>query len=108
MKKTIKWHVEEASTGPYRSFHKRGFPRGEFQNGKPALHLVCADNYISAKTIPNSPIKVLVAQYHPENIRAKFGAFSWRTIAREFATVAEAKAAGEKFLSQHPEFYENM
>lgn len=98
----VKWQVSEAPTGRYRSFFKRSWPTARFKDtDRPALMIECEDSYYpaNAKTGQHKELSVMVADYSVEN-----EAFKWRRLKARFATLDEAKQAGERFLNAHPEF----
>ena len=106
----LTWKVEPAPTGLYKSFEKRGWPSAFFKNSGRAAAIISADcPYVSSKQLPTSPLKVRIAFYHsPEERILGKGAWTWRTLKAEFSTLDEAKAAAEKFLKNHPEYYASI
>lgn len=92
------WKVQEAPTGQFRSFEKRGWPTANYDDGTPAGHIRCDDDYTSAnvKTGKHAPLMLFVADHSvgrdPE-LKAKHGAFRWRKAKSTFATLKEAKEA---------------
>lgn len=105
MAKKLRWTVDEAPTGPYRSFSKRAWPRASYgKDGKPAAHIVCVDSYrpANAKSGDHPPLSVHVAKWRDRDGDSQ--TFDWRRLKAEFATLADAKAAAERFLDAHPEF----
>lgn len=102
----LTWRVQEAPTGQFRSFHYRGWPSAEV-NGKQAAIIRCADSYVprNAKTGKHSPLKVAIAD-HRALSNPGGGGFCYRTLSGEFATLPEAKAAAERFLTANPHFLE--
>jgi hypothetical protein len=40
----IKWKVRPVTTGPYRSFHGRGWPSATYTNGKPCAGIYCKES----------------------------------------------------------------
>jgi hypothetical protein len=99
------WKVDPEPTGPYKSFLSRGWPSAEL-GGELVLQIFCPekDDYTPAKARgdrTHKPLRVRVTDR-----RQPVGApilWQWRTIKGEFATLAEAKEAGKKFLCEHPE-----
>ena len=104
----IVWRVDPEPTGFHRTFGRRNWPSGEV-NGEFSLSIRCTthDDYTPARargTQPHGPLIVLVTdRRHPTS---GGGAWRWRKILGEFATLAEAKNAGAKFLNAHPEILE--
>ena len=79
-------------------------------NDAPAINLY-ADKPYNKQTVTSgeAKIKVQVADWLvglTEEGRKKMGAFKWRSLTGKFSTLAEAKAAAERFLSNHPEYRE--
>ncbi len=94
----IKWKVGEAPTGRFRSFQHRSWPSAEYPSGELAGYIGCEDSYKFSlvETGRHSPLNVYVSVYsgkQHKNFRFK----------RQFATLAEAKAALEAFIVSHPE-----
>jgi len=104
----LKWRVDAAPTGRYRSFDKRGWPSAGYSNGDIAVTLHCEDEYIPSqvKLGQHGPITVWVADWGilPEE-KAKRGAFVWRKAKSTFPTLKEAQAAAAKIIGQHPELH---
>ncbi len=101
----IKWVVEPAPTGRYRSFAHRNWPHGEL-DGEYAFKIRCEDNYTAKRARgeqPHAPLKVTVAD------RSKC-AKGWdvRTLKGEFATLLEAKAAAQAFADKYPHIFKNI
>src|SRR5208282_1286331 len=91
----IRWKVDSAPTGRYRSFSKRGWPSADYANGDIAAHILCEDEYIPSniKEGKHAPLTVHVADWNiPPEERGKRGAFVWRKIKGTFATLKEAQA----------------
>jgi len=113
----IKWKVQPAPTGRYRSFERRGWPSGTINDEAVAL-LRCEHDY-TAKLAKGEPtfdgtppvISVWVADWtaHNTGTRTKNGtAFVWRCLKARFSNVADAKAAAQSFLDSHPNFLPNI
>ena len=103
----LRWRVDPVPTGRYRSFQTRGWPTGEYPDGRAAASLHCDDEYTPARARgeqPHGPIKVRVAQWFSPEERGERAAFEWRTVKRRAATLEEAKALAVRVLRQHPEF----
>lgn len=102
----LKWTVDPAPTGPYRSFQGRSWPRGE-ANGEAAARILCEDDYrpANARSGEHKPLRVAVAQWNlTAEERVGQGAFRWRTLKATAATLPEAKALAERFFEAHPEY----
>lgn len=82
----IKWEVEEAPVGRYRSFQKRGWPTGRTDCGM-FFAIRCADAYVprNVKTGEHAPLKLV---FRDDRVRGS----NTRVFTREFATLAELKA----------------
>lgn len=105
----IKWKVQPAPTGPYASFHPRGWPMGYHPNGAAAVLLTCETEYVPllVRTGRHEPITVRVAEWHsPEERKAK-GGFTWRKLKGTCATLEEAKACAQAFYDRHRDFYKH-
>ena len=104
----IRWKVDSAPTGRYRSFDRRGWPSAEYANGDIAAMIQCPDEYIpsNVKEGKHAPLTVLVADWNrnAEERKAK-GAFGWRKLKGTFATLKEAQAATAKIIDEHPELH---
>lgn len=100
----IKWKIQEAPTGLYRSFQHRGWPTGEV-NAKPFVQLLCETDYSArvAKTGEHAEIAVLLADWSFKD-KAKHGAFVWRRLKTRAKTLVEAKSLAQAALDAHPEF----
>lgn len=97
----LKWKVDSAPTGRYRSFEKRGFPSADYAGtDKCAVTIYCEDDYRPSdiKEGKHKELTVKIADYSAEP------SFQWRTLKQRFKTLAEAKEAAIKFLSEHPVF----
>ena len=101
----IVWRVDPEPTGFHQIFGRRNWPSGEV-NGEFAILIRCttADSYTPDRargTQSHDPLVVLVTDRRRPTIGG--GAWQLRKILGEFATLAEAKEAGAKFLNAHPE-----
>ncbi len=105
----IIWKPDPPPAGRYRSFFKRGWPTGwsNDEHAHPIVTFTCADEYLfaRAKVGNHAPLKIRVALRNDEAVREKCGAFTWRTLKGEWATLAEAKAAATAFYVMHPEMF---
>lgn len=99
----LKWKVEDAPTGQYRSFAKRGWPSAYLPDGRPAFSISCDDAYEPRRVRDgdHAELKINVADWSEEA-----GTFVWKTIKRRAATLAEAKEIAAKFLEQSPHVLE--
>ena len=99
----IKWQVQSAPTGRYRSFQKRGWPSGHYESEQehPAISIYSESAYVprDVKDGNHAELKVNIAFYPADGTPG----FTWRTLKTRFRTLAEAKAAGEAYLVAHPE-----
>ena len=95
----LKWRVDPAPTGRYRSFQKRYWPSAEYTNQRPAFSIVCEDEYRpqNVKTGEHKPLTVRVAVYNERS-------FDWRTLKTRADTLADAKALAQRAIDQHPEW----
>lgn len=106
MKLKLKWKVQEKETGRYASFHKRGWPDAEYENGDTAVMITCEDSYniTRAKTGNHEPLTILFRDYNhgdPE----KYGYARTLKLKQKFNTLDEAKKFITEYLKNHPEFY---
>lgn len=99
-KAKLKWRVQEAPTGPYRSFHPRGWPSANYKNERQDMcgDIWCDDNYtpFRAKSGQHQPLRVRISDY-------SVIPFKWLTLKARFKTLAEAKTALAAFIEAHPE-----
>lgn len=104
-KAKLKWKVEEAPTGAYRSFSKRGWPSAYLPDGRAAFSIVCEDSYEPSrvKTGDHKELKINVADWS-----AKPDTFVWKTLKHRAATLTEAKETAAHFLERHPHMFEQM
>jgi hypothetical protein len=87
MKNQIKWLVEEAPTGRYRSFHRRGWPTAKHKiTGRTLFSIGCEDDYINGKP-PHGLLSLRVAKSNEND------SWDWVVLKRKFETLAELKAA---------------
>ena len=97
----IKWRVQPAPTGRYRSFDRRGWPSAEYSDGQLAASIRCEDAYYPAhaKTGAHAPLTLVVYDYSKgTQERAS------RVLVKRFSTLEEAKAALLPALEKYPEF----
>lgn len=99
-KAKYKWKVDEAPTGPYRSFHFRGWPSANYQNVSQDCcgDIQCNDNY--------TPARAKGGQHAPLTVRVcdhSVSPFKWLTIKAQHKTFDDAKTALAAFIGTHPE-----
>lgn len=102
----IKWKVQEAPTGPYKSFHRRGWPLANFEDGSYAATLHC-DDYYAPSRVRNgvhSPIKVTVA-LHGRKEEGK--GLITAQLKQTAETLGEAKSMVREFYKKYPEHMPN-
>jgi hypothetical protein len=112
----LKWRVDPKPTGRYASFQTRGWPSADV-NGAAAAMLTSSESYQPRYGREDSPrdfvgdpltIGVRVADWTNWNLGPKKdaakAAFSWRTLKLRYSNIADAKAAAQRVLEQHPEF----
>ena len=96
----IKWKVDPASTGKYRSFDKRGWPTAFYQNEDENVcaFISCTDEYYppNVKTGKHDPLYVRVFDY--ENKK-------YRKYTRPFSSINEVKEWVLELLKRNPNFY---
>ncbi len=93
-----KWKVQEALTGRYKSFEKRGFPEAWYENGDIAALMSSESDY--------DPRDVKLGEYKPITLRIadhSIKPWKWRKITGEYKTIQDAKDAFERILIKHPE-----
>lgn len=102
----IKWKVQEAPTGRYRSFHHRGWPIAEFENGSYAATLYCVDDYIPrrVKQGDHAPLVITVA-LHGKTVEGH--GLITASLKKRAETLIEAKALVAAFYKAHPEHVPN-
>jgi len=95
----IKWEVSPAPTGPYRSFQKRSWPVGMFNDNKQRVLLRCADEYVPArvKTGDHAEIEVWLDLWNGEKTKLV-------RMTNRCATLQEAKAQASDFLDRRPQY----
>src|ERR1700761_336972 len=100
MAKMYKWQVQEAPTGRYRSFHRRGWPHASYvTDGSALARIECDDDYYAprVKAGNHAPLKLFFANYNVDPV--KDGGFKWLKVKGEFATLDEAKAQLDKVIA---------
>lgn len=93
----IKWKVQEAPTGRYRSFFKRGWPVAEYDDGYIAARIECTVGYHPViVTSGDHPVLTLyIADYSKKP-------WKWVTVQRRMKTLQEAKDALVSLLEKYP------
>lgn len=102
----IKWKVQDAPTGPYRSFGHWGWPVGTV-DGEHAFSIHCKDAYTPARARgeqPHAPLTLHVADRRDAYKDGK-GAWVLRKMKGEFASLLEAKLAAQLFLDAQPDVF---
>lgn len=101
----IKWEVSPAPTGPYRSFHHRGWPLAHYKDEKEsaAAQIQCEDAYnpSQVKTGAHAPLTLYVADYSQAS--PEKGAFVWMAAKTKCATLKEAKELLIRILEKYPQ-----
>lgn len=104
----LKWKVDPLPTGKFRSFQTRGWPSAVHAGTEHmAARIDCDDAYKPAKvkTGEHRPLRVRITEWFDPAERGTRAAFEWRTLAGEFATLKEAKAAAQQALNERPEYW---
>lgn len=102
----LKWKVSEPSTGPYRSFHRRGWPMAYYANGEPAAALYCDDEYTPSRARGESKhaeIRINVADH---SVLTSDGrpTFKWVTAVKRGVSLDHAKMIAAQVIAAHPQF----
>jgi hypothetical protein len=92
----LKWRVQPAPTGRYRSFERRGWPEAQI-DGVIVAMLEAPENY-STRVLETTELRVRVTD------RSKAGPFAWRTLKARPIGVTAAKALVGAFFAAHPEW----
>lgn len=98
----IKWTVQPAPTGQFKSFAWRGWPIAEFENGDLAAVLSCEDDYVplKVKTGEHAPIKVIVVLW---GNATKEKPQPRGTLKARAASLKEAKELVMRFYDANPQ-----
>lgn len=110
MKIKLKWKVDPAPTGPFKSFWKRGWPSAEYQNGECAAMIFCAKETEykgSSRYEEGLSLKLKVAQWYTDangNLT-----FRWRECKARYDSLDAAKKGAITVLAAnlhcvHPEY----
>lgn len=99
----LKWKVQEAPTGRFRSFERRGWPMAEFPDGSMAAMISCDDDYIprDVREGKHSELTLHLADYRDKGPEA--AKWCWVKVTQKFKTLNEAKAAAPRVYEKHPE-----
>lgn len=100
----LKWEIQAAATGPYRSFFKRGWPTATFAGTTHmAARFECEDSYShrQAKNATHEPLTVMIADYRRTE---HGGSWKWRTLKERALTLDAAKQMAVEALIKHTEF----
>jgi hypothetical protein len=97
--KKYKWKVDPPETGRYRSFHKRGWPSAEYEDGTCAAKIYCEKGYYPCDArVGNHPeLKIRVADH-------SVTPWQWRTLKKRAKTLAEAKIIVSLFFRMNPHY----
>lgn len=102
----IKWKVDPAPTGLYRSFAHRGWPTAEFANGDNAALIRCDDDYTPKRAKgeqPHAPLTVCVYDYRGASAM-KHSKWLRMVLVKKFSSLADAKKAVAAFYAANPQF----
>jgi hypothetical protein len=101
-KMKLKWRVEPAPTGPYRSFSKRDWPRAFFADERIAFSIECDDSYDPkrVKDGDHEELKIWVADWSDGS-----RSFTWKAIKQRAGTLAEAKQIAADFLAKYSHMF---
>ena len=94
----IIWRVDPAPTGRYRSFSRRAWPSAEYEDGRFAANITCADEY-HPEDVRNAKHDVLTVRVADWSVRP----WKARTMTSKFRTLAEAKKAFADLIEKCPE-----
>lgn len=100
----LKWKVSDVSTGPYRTFFKRGWPSATL-NGEMAFSIRCEDDYVPS-LIKTGEHAELILSYTDRRDK-KFG-WTWMTFKKRFATIQEVKEFAQGFADRNPHIFINQ
>ena len=97
-KMKIIWKVQQAERR-YASFHKRGFPSAEYENGEMAFSLHCDHSYSGRliKSGQDLELELWVADHQQKP-------WKWRRFKQRFASIPAAKEFAKEWIGNHPEF----
>lgn len=103
MAKFIKWRVQEAPTGRYRSFERRGWPIAYYADGSIAAQIKCEDDY-KPRSIETGDHRLLKVNFTDYSVEGR----PWRRLKIEFKTLDDAKLAFENFIKHNPKYAKNF
>ena len=97
----LRWTVQAAPAGNYRSFFRRGWPSATLGETM-AFTVSCEDEYVPSRvrTGDHKELTLRIADH-----RKADGSFDWRSFKTKFATMDELKAHAQQFADTHPEFF---
>lgn len=100
-KNKIKWFVQPAPTGKWKSFETRGWPTAENQDGRLIAIITCPDQYVPRKVASgeHAPLTVKVMDWRQGNDIRK-----WRPLTQQATCMTEAKAMVKRFYEENPEW----
>lgn len=105
----LKWRVQPAPTGRYRSFEFRGWPTATYAGSDElaAVAIDCEDDYVPADARAGShgPLTIRLAQWYSAEERGDRAAFQWRTVVAKASTLQEAKETAHRILNDRPDFW---
>lgn len=95
----IKWKVDPAPTGRYRSFEKRGWPRAEYDDGQLAASIICESDYIprNVKEGKHADLKIIIYDYSS-------GKRVMKSLKLTERTLQGVKDRVKIFLNNHKEY----
>jgi hypothetical protein len=98
----LKWRVQPAPTGRYRSFEHRGWPSAEYPSEKTAARITCLDEYYPANVRSGShaQLTVWIADW---SAGADGSGFAWRTLKEKAKTLDEAKDLVRRAIEANPQ-----
>lgn len=97
----LKWKVQPAPTGRYRSFDKRGWPQLLTPSDRVAAFIDCEDSYYPPWVREGRHKELSVIIYdHTNGMQQR----KTRRLVARFANLDEAKKAAETFLAAHVDF----
>lgn len=90
-----RWRVSDKPVGKYKSFDKREWPEAIYENGMPAAHIGCYDEYepSKVKTGEHAELTLFVADH-------SVIPWTWRTLKGRYSTLKQTKDALTRFLKK--------
>lgn len=95
----IKWKVEVAPTGQYRSFLRRGWPSALYPDGRTCGVIECVDDYTPNRAKDGAHGELILRVLDHSEVSPK-----WRFLKAKFTTLDQAKQGLSEFMSRHPEY----